>query len=89
MLLAVETKKADIAFVLPTVFASYNKNNAGKMRHAKLGKPIYKMAVGFGIARNQHAFKNMIDNIITQLHVSGELNALTNKHDPSGMFDRL
>ena len=89
MLLTVETGKTDIGFVLPTVYSDYNKSNPNRLRPAKLNKPLYTYAVSFGLARGQFEFKNMIDNIITQLHVSGELEALLDKHDPSKLFNRI
>ncbi len=88
MLLTVETGKTDIGFVLPSVYADYNKNNPGKLREAKLGKPLYTYAVSFGIAQGEHDFKAMINNMIEQLQVSGELETLIDKHDPEKLFGR-
>ncbi len=89
MLLTVQTGKTDIGFVLPTVYEDYNQSNPNKLRRAELNKPLYTYAVSFGIARGQNEFKNMINNAITQLRVSGELEQIINKHDPKKLFIRL
>lgn len=86
MLMLVTTGKADIAFVLPSVFADFDKTNPGALRQAKLDKPLYTYAVAFGIPRGQMEFKFMLDNTMTQLIASGELAAIHKKYDPAGLF---
>ena len=84
MLLAVSTGKADIAFVMPGVFEQFNKENPGKLKPAKLDRPLYTYDVGYAIARGQPEFKALLNNAIRQLTVSGELEALHKKYDPKG-----
>jgi len=86
MLMLTATGKADISFVLPSVFADFDKTNPGVLRQAKLDKPLYVYAVAFGIPRDQMEFKSMLDNTLTQLTTSGELAAIHQKYDPTGMF---
>ncbi|MCF8495052.1 MAG: transporter substrate-binding domain-containing protein [Alphaproteobacteria bacterium] len=88
MLLQVSTGKSDIGFVLPTVFEAFEKANPGILRKATLDKPLYTYAVSFGIAPEQPAFKALIDNVMRQLTVSGELENMFKKHDPKGDFKR-
>ncbi len=87
MLLTVASGKADVAFVLPSVFEDFNKANPGKLRKAKLDKPLYSYAVGFGIAKGQEEYKALINNVLRQYTVSGELKSLFEKHDPDGFFE--
>lgn len=89
MLMLVASNKADIGFVLPSVFENFNKNNPNKLRKANLDKPLYSYAVGFGVALNQPAFKTMINNALLQLNTSGELDTLFDKHDPKKHFNRM
>ncbi len=86
MLMAVDTNKADIGFAMPTVFENFKRNNPGKLRQAQLDRPLYTYAVSFGIARSAHDFKALLNNALTQLIVSGELQSLANKHDPQNYF---
>ncbi len=87
MLMLVSTGKADIGFVLPSVFKNFNETNPGKLREAKLGRPLYTYDVSFAVARNQYEFKSMINNSLRQLIASGELKDLFTKYDPDGYFD--
>jgi ABC-type amino acid transport substrate-binding protein len=86
MLMLTGTGKADIAFVLPSVFADFDKTNPGVLRRANLDRPLYVYAVAFGIPRGQMEFKSMLDNTMTQLTASGELAAIHKKYDPTGVF---
>lgn len=88
MLLNVATGKSDIGFVLPSVYEDFNKANPEKLRPAKLDKPLYTYAVSFAIAPEEHAFKSLINNTLTKLIASGELDSLFNKYDPKGHFKR-
>jgi len=87
MLLVVATGKADIGFVLPSVFKDFNNFNPGKLRKAGLDRPLSSYDVSFGIARGQEEFKALMNNALRQLTVSGELRALFEKHDSEGFFD--
>ncbi|GEM_PF-7066169 len=87
MLLTVATGKSDIGFVLPSVFDDFNKANPNKLKKASLDKPLYTYEVTFGIAREQDAFKSMINNGIRQLSTSGELASIFEKYDPKHYFD--
>jgi ABC-type amino acid transport substrate-binding protein len=86
MLLSVADSKADIAFVLPTVFGSFNANNPGKLVRVQSDRPLYTFAVSFGIKPGEFAFKNMLDISLRQRIASGQLGALFAKYDPSGFF---
>lgn len=88
MLLHVSTGKSDISFVLPSVFDDFNIANPGQLRPAALDRPLYTYAVGFGISSEEPGFKAMIDNVLTQMETSGELESLFRKHDPKGHFKR-
>lgn len=89
MLLNVADGKSDIGFVLPSVFENFNENNPGKLREAKLGKPLYTYPVGFGVAPGETEFKALINQVILALNTSGELDAVIEEYDPKGYFPRL
>jgi ABC-type amino acid transport substrate-binding protein len=88
MLNTVVTGKADIGFVMPGVFASFDRNNPGVLVKAGLDKPLYTYALSFGLPTEQPGLKDMLDNVIVQLTASGELQAIIDKYDPTGMFIR-
>ena len=87
MLLTVSTGKSDIGFVLPSVFEDFDSANPGKLRKANLDKPLYTYEVSFGIAREQEAFKTLINNGLRQLQTSGELSVIFDKYDPRHHFN--
>jgi polar amino acid transport system substrate-binding protein len=80
MLLAVADKKADIGFVLPSVFDQFNKSNPGKLKQASKD-PLYVFSVSFGIRPNEPALKDMLDIMIKQLVVSGEMDRIIDKYE--------
>ena len=86
MLLQVSVGKSDIAFVLPSVFEDFNRGNPGKLRLAKLDRPLYTYAVGFGISAEEPAFKALLSNAIKQLNASGELAQMIKTYDPDGRW---
>ncbi len=88
MLMLVSTGKADIGFVLPSVFENFNAHNPNKLRQAGLDRPLYKYAMSFGVARGQEEFKSMMNNALLQVSTSGELNTLFKKYDPNGYFEQ-
>ncbi len=86
ILVSVAANKADIGFVLPSVFANFNKTNPNKLKPIATDKALYTYAVAFSIANEQYALKSLINNALTQLIVSGELEAMFRKYDPDGLF---
>ncbi|MGE3770049.1 MAG: substrate-binding periplasmic protein [Bdellovibrionales bacterium] len=86
MLLSVGQNKADIGFVMRSVFADYNKANPGQLKIADTGSPLYTTAIAFGLRPEEPGFKNMLDMMLEQKMASGELNRLFDKYDPEGHF---
>lgn len=87
VLLSVAHKKADIAFVLPSVFQNYNKNNPDTLEDAGFSQPLYVYGVGFGIARGAHDFKAMINNVLDQMIISSELENIAKTYDVDDAFE--
>ena len=88
MLAAVAAGKTDIGFVLPSVYQSFSKGNPNVLKEAALDRPLYTYAVAFALPAGQPAFKDMLDNVILQLTVSGELQAIIGQYDPGDLFIR-
>jgi ABC-type amino acid transport substrate-binding protein len=86
MLNMVVGKKADMGFVLPTVYKSFNDNNPGVLKRIESKEPLSVFSVGFAIKPEEQGLKNMLDIVIRQMIVSGELEKLVNKYDPDGLF---
>lgn len=90
MLLAVADKKADIGFVLPSVFEQFDKANPGKLRQVASKSPLYVFSVSFAIRPGEQEFKNMLDIMIKQMVVSGEMDRIIDKYETKpGMFLRV
>jgi ABC-type amino acid transport substrate-binding protein len=81
MLLAVSSKKADIAFVLPSVFQQFEKNNPGVLQEVKTKNPFYVFSVSFAVRAGEVKLKNMFDFMIKQMVVSGEMDRLVDKYE--------
>lgn len=90
MLLAVANKKADIAFVMPSVFAAFDKTNPGKLVPVKADRPFYVFSLSFGVNAGETELKNMFDFMIRQLIVSGEMDSIIDKYEgQKGTFLRV
>jgi polar amino acid transport system substrate-binding protein len=81
MLLAVADKKADVGFVMPTVFADFNKTNPGKLKQVNTKDPFYVFSLSFAIRPNEPQLKDMLDIMINQLIVSGEMDRIIDKYE--------
>jgi polar amino acid transport system substrate-binding protein len=80
-LLAVADKKADVAFALPSVYEQFNKSNQGQLKQVPSPQPFYVFSVSFGIRPNEPALKDMLDMMIRQLVVSGEMDPIIDKYE--------
>jgi ABC-type amino acid transport substrate-binding protein len=90
MLLAVADKKADVGFVLPTVYDQFNKNNPGKLKQVAGKDPFYVFSVSFALAPGQRELKNMLDFMMKQIVVSGEMDKIIDKYETKpGTFLRV
>lgn len=88
MLTSLMDKKADIGFVMPTVFKKFDLNNSGKLQKIAADKPFYVFNVSFGVQANEPAFKNMLDFEMRNLATNGFLDGLFMKYDPDGLLFR-
>jgi cyclohexadienyl dehydratase len=88
MLTSVVNKKADMAFVMPTVFRNFDKTNPGVLVKIPSDKPFYVFTVTFGVKANEPAMKNMLDFMMRNLAAEGFLDDLFRKYDPDGLLFR-
>lgn len=88
MLTAVATKKADIAFVMPTVFAVYERHSPRTLKAVEAARAFHVFAAAFGVKPDETALKNMIDIVIRSLQASGELDDLIDQYDPDHLLYR-
>lgn len=88
MLTSVANKKADMAFVMPTIFKNFDLNNPHMLRKIVTKEPIYVFNVGFGIKPGEMALKNMLDMEFRNLIADGFLVSLFKKYDPDGLLFR-
>lgn len=86
LLNTVVTNKADMAFVIPTIFKSFDANNPGQLQKIETNKPFYMFNVGFGVKPNEAGFKNILDFLIRNKIANGELAELYKKYDPEGLL---
>lgn len=88
LLVNVADKKADIAFVMPSVFRNFEAENPGRIQMIKSDKPFHVFNVVFGMKANEPAFKDMLDFMMRNLASSGYLQDLYSKYDPDGLLFR-
>ena len=88
MLTSVADKKADMGFVMPTVFKNFDKANPGRLQKIQSDKPFYVFNVSFGVKTDEPAFKNMLDFVMRNLASDGTLQNLFDKYDPDGLLFR-
>ncbi len=88
MLTSVADKKADMGFVMPTVFKNFDKANPGRLRKIQSDKPFYVFNVSFGVKPDEADFKNMLDFEMRNLASDGTLQSLFDKYDPDGLLFR-
>jgi ABC-type amino acid transport substrate-binding protein len=88
MILAVAQNKADVGFVMKSVFSDYNKANPNQVKIADTGAPFYTTAIAYGLKPEEPAMKSMLDSMLMQKTLDGTVDALFNKYDPDGNFIR-
>lgn len=83
LLVAVETGKADVAFLQTSTADAYMKSNPGKLR--KLGKtPIRAMpAPAIAVNPNDQPLKNLLDASFRFMQGNGKTEEILRKYDPS------
>ena len=83
LLLNVVNNKADVAFVMPTVFAEFDRHNPGVLKPIASEEPLHIFAVAFGLCPEEEALKSLFNNNLQRMIVSGEMEALFKEFDPS------
>lgn len=86
MLESVVSKKADISFVMPTVFKNFAASNPGQLQKVLSNKPFYVFNVGFGIKPDEPGLKNILDFMIRNYGANGTLDGLFKKYDPDSLL---
>lgn len=82
MLLNVASRKADVAFVIPSVFAEFDKYNPGLLRPIPSEEPLHVFAIAFALKPGEEMMKSLLNNGLHRMIASGELEAIFNKFDP-------
>lgn len=88
MLAQVATGKADIALVVPTVFAEYDRHNPGTLVPVDTDRAFHVFPVSFALKLDEAALKNTLDIVIRNMAASGEMEALITKYDPERLLYR-
>lgn len=84
MMLAVETKKADVAFVNGIVAKGYLSANPGKLKNIAELRPLRIFSHGFMYAKGQYDLTRMMDIALSEMHDNGIIQNIINKYDPKG-----
>jgi ABC-type amino acid transport substrate-binding protein len=87
MFVTVATRKADVAFMIPSFFDAYNKNNPGVLKQLS-DTPLQTFSFSFGLAPEQQGLKSLFNNSLHRLIVSGELEEIYAEFDPANTLMR-
>ncbi|MGE4351689.1 MAG: substrate-binding periplasmic protein [Bdellovibrionales bacterium] len=83
MLTSVVANKADVAFMIPTFFQQFLKNNPGTMKQLD-ATPLQLFTFAFGVKPEEDGLKSLINNTLERMMASGELADIFKKYDPQG-----
>ena len=89
MLLNVITKKADMAFLEPTIANAFIKNNPGKVKNISTIKPVVVYGNVMMIKKGEFTFKTTIDNALNELLSNGFVDDTINRFEkdyPGGFY---
>ena len=88
LLLAVTTKKADIAFTDPFLAGDFMKNNPGTLKQVPGVAPVRVYGDVFAVAKGETKLRDMIDVALYQLNQSGYIRATLDKYlgEHKGMY---
>jgi ABC-type amino acid transport substrate-binding protein len=86
MFLSVITKKADVVLTNIDGAERFNAGSEKKIKEISGGKPVRLFANVFAMKRGENDLKNMIDSTVQSLEVSGEVRAILNQYEASGIF---
>jgi polar amino acid transport system substrate-binding protein len=82
MLVSVVTKKADVAFMIPSFYDEFNKNSPGKLKPLDDKDPLQVFSFSFGLKPEEEGFKSILNGTLHRMIVSGELDELFKQFDP-------
>lgn len=81
MLASVVAKKADIAFMIPSFYQEYVKNNPGTLKPLPSKESLQTFSFAFGIKPGEEGLKSLFNTSLHRMLVSGDLEASFRKHD--------
>ena len=84
MLTNVVANKADVAFMIPSFYEQFSKNNSGMLKPLDPDHPLQTFVLAFGVAPQQEGLKSLFNSSLDRMIASGELAAIFAKHDPAG-----
>jgi ABC-type amino acid transport substrate-binding protein len=80
MLLAVTTKKADVAFAAAFMGADFMKNNLGSLKQVANVGPVRVFGESFAVAKGETKLRDMMNVALVQLQNSGFTRAVLDKY---------
>ncbi len=81
MFVSVATKKADVAFMIPSFYDEYNKHNPGVLK--QMGTAALQLfSFSFGVQPEQEGLKSLMNNSLHRMMVSGEMDEVFAEFDP-------
>jgi len=81
-LLSITTHKADVTFVDPAVFQSFDKNNPGQLEINQSIPPVRLYAALFIVKKGEHDFVTMLSAALQHLLNNGKIEQIISKIEP-------
>jgi ABC-type amino acid transport substrate-binding protein len=80
LLLAVTTRKADVAFADPFTADDFIKNNPGVLKQTANAPPARVFGESFAVARGEDKLRDMLNVALTQMQASGFIRQTLDKY---------
>lgn len=84
MMLNVETRKSDVAFVNSVVAKAYLDSHPNTLRNIAKSDPIRIFSHGFMFAKGEYDLVRMINLGLEEMHDQGAISKILSKYDPKG-----
>lgn len=80
-MMVVMTRKADVTFVDPTIFSSFQAHNPGKLEINKAIPPLRMFAVNFAVGKGEHDLQSMVDAAVKYLLLNRQVERVLGQYE--------
>lgn len=82
LMLNIATNKADAMILDPAIMATFNAENAGKLKILFQEKPVMLSPIGFSVKKGEEKWFRTLDYAVQMAHRSGLIDPILDHYDP-------